>query len=68
MSRTSMSKTYPRKREWVGDRISPDRELSLGFVPAGLAWVLLGYALGFIRGEQATVEPATPARTTPGPS
>ncbi len=54
--------------EWVGDQISPSRELSLGFVPAGLAWVLLGYTLGFIRGEQATVEPATPARTTPGPS
>ncbi len=31
--------------EWVGDRLSPAREISLGFVPTGLTWILLGAAL-----------------------
>ncbi len=31
--------------EWAGDVISPYRELSLGFVPAGLAWMVLGYVI-----------------------
>ena len=31
--------------EWVGDQLSPERELSLGFVPTGLMWMLLGTAL-----------------------
>lgn len=31
--------------EWVGDQLSPERELSLGFVPTGLMWMLLGAAL-----------------------
>lgn len=31
--------------EWVGDQLSPERELSLGFVPAGLMWMVLGAAL-----------------------
>ena len=31
--------------EWVGDRLSPTREISLGFVPTGLMWILLGVAL-----------------------
>ena len=48
--------------EWAGDRLSPARELSLGFVPAGLAWILLGAAL--VLGT--TAEPARAA--TPGPS
>ena len=33
--------------EWVGDWLSPAREISLGFVPMGLTWILLGTALGF---------------------
>ncbi len=31
--------------EWVGDRLSPAREIWLGFVPMGLTWILLGAAL-----------------------
>ena len=31
--------------EWVGDRLSPAREISLGFVPTGLTWIVLGAAL-----------------------
>ena len=31
--------------EWVGDHLSPERELSLGFVPTGLMWMVLGTAL-----------------------
>ncbi len=54
--------------EWVGDRLSPSRELSLGFVPAGLAWMLLGYAIRIAGTGQTTAEPTTPASTTPGPS
>lgn len=33
--------------EWVGDVLSPSREINLGFVPAGLAWMVLGYVVGF---------------------
>ncbi len=54
--------------EWVGDRLSPSRELSLGFVPAGLAWMLLGYAIRIAGTGQTMAEPTTPASTTPGPS
>ncbi len=50
--------------EWAGDRISPSRELSLGFVPAGLGWMLLGYASGFARRGQPTADPTTPATTS----
>ena len=31
--------------EWVGDQVSPTREISLGFMPMGLMWMLLGGAL-----------------------
>ena len=48
--------------EWVGDQLSPAREVSLGFVPTGLTWILLGAALVF-----GTTVPAAQA-TTPGPS
>lgn len=36
--------------EWVGDQLSPERELSLGFVPTGLMWMVLGAALLVGRG------------------
>jgi len=54
--------------EWVGDRLSPSRELSLGFVPAGLAWMLLGYAIRIAGTGQTTAEPTTPASPTAGAS
>ncbi len=54
--------------EWAGDRISPSRELSLGFVPAGLFWMLLGYAIGFAGRGQPTGDSTTPAQTNPGPA
>ncbi len=31
--------------EWLGDQISPAREISLGFVLAGLPWIVLGVVL-----------------------
>ncbi len=54
--------------EWVGDQVSPGRELSLGFVPAGFAWMLLGYAIGFVGGGQPADDSAAPAQTTLKPS
>ncbi len=54
--------------EWVGDQTSPGRELSLGFVPAGFAWMLLGYAIGFVSGERPADDSATPAQPTLQPS
>ena len=31
--------------EWLGDQISPAREISLGFLLAGLPWIVLGVVL-----------------------
>lgn len=42
--------------EVFGDLISPDRELGLGFVPVGLAWILLGVLIAGRR--PAVAQPA----------
>jgi hypothetical protein len=52
--------------EWVGDRLSPAREISLGFVPTGLTWILLGAAL--VLGTTASAaHPAAPGASAPPP-
>jgi hypothetical protein len=51
--------------EWAGDVISPYREISLGFVPAGLAWMVLGYVIGFIGNEERAAQPITSPPRSP---
>ena len=52
--------------EWAGDRLSPTREISLGFVPTGLTWILLGAAL--VLGTAAPpVRAAAPGISAPPP-
>ena len=52
--------------EGVGDRLSPAREVSLGFVPTGLAWMALGAAL--LRGTTASAaHPVAPGASAPPP-
>ena len=51
--------------EWVGDWLSPAREISLGFVPAGLTWILLGAAV--VRGPSALAPPAAPGPSASPP-
>ena len=52
--------------EWVGDRLSPTREISLGFVPTGLTWILLGAAL-VLGTAVPPVRAAAPGASAPPP-
>ena len=43
--------------EWLGDQMSPYRELSLGFLLAGRPWIVLGYVLLVARREEPASTP-----------
>ena len=45
--------------EWLGDQISPYRELSLGFLLAGLLWIVLGFVLLVAQREESVSTPGS---------